>query len=92
MKRARKPRGVPSAESIAKLADRGLDVSRYFTNTGRPMPPLHSVSVGFPEPMLQEVDAAARELNVSREAAIKALVRQALDEHYLAQKARRAAG
>jgi hypothetical protein len=92
MKRPRKPRTVPSAEAIAKLADRGRDVSRYFTNTGRLMPPLHTVRVDFPESMLGEVDAAARELHVSREAAIKALVRQALDEHYLAQQARRAAG
>jgi hypothetical protein len=30
----------------------------------------------------------ARELNVSRQAVIKTLVRQALDQHYLAQRAR----
>jgi hypothetical protein len=92
MKPARKARRVATAESIAKLAERGHDVSRYFTNAGQLMPPLHGVAVNFSEGMLGEIDAAARELNVSREAAIKALVRQALDDHYLAQKARPAAG
>jgi hypothetical protein len=79
-----------SAESIAKRADRGQDVSRYFTNSGRMMPPIQRVNVDFAEDMLQELDIAARELNVSRQAVIKIFVRQALNEHYLAQKARSA--
>ena len=77
-----------SAESIAKRADRGQDVSRYFTNTGRMMPPVQRVNVDFAQDMLQEPDVAARELNVSRQAVIKIFVRQALNQHYLAQKAR----
>jgi metal-responsive CopG/Arc/MetJ family transcriptional regulator len=36
--------------------------------------------------MLEELDKAARELNISRQAVIKTLVRQALDHHYLAQR------
>jgi hypothetical protein len=79
-----------SAESIAKRADRGQDVSRYFTNTGRMMPPVQRVNVDFAQDMLQELDVAARELNVSRQAVIKIFVRQALNQHYLAQKARSA--
>jgi metal-responsive CopG/Arc/MetJ family transcriptional regulator len=39
--------------------------------------------------MLEELDQAAEDLNVSRQAVIKTLVRQALDQHYLAQRARR---
>jgi metal-responsive CopG/Arc/MetJ family transcriptional regulator len=39
--------------------------------------------------MLEELDKAARDLNVSRQAVIKTLVRQALDQHYLAQRAKR---
>jgi metal-responsive CopG/Arc/MetJ family transcriptional regulator len=39
--------------------------------------------------MLEELDQAAEELNVSRQAVIKTLVRQALDQHYLAQRTRR---
>jgi hypothetical protein len=34
--------------------------------------------------MLAELDAAAHELNVSRQAVIKTMLRQALDQHYLA--------
>ena len=77
-----------SAESIGKRAERGEDVSRYFTNTGRMMPPVQRVNVDFAHEMLQELDVAARELNVSRQAVIKIFVRQALNQHYLAQKAR----
>ncbi|HXW15887.1 MAG TPA: hypothetical protein VEN79_15380 [Terriglobia bacterium] len=42
----------------------------------------------FSAPMLQELDAAATELNVSRQAVIKTLVRHALDQRYMARKAR----
>ena len=79
-----------SAESIAKRADGGQDVSRYFTNTGRMMPPVQRVNVDFAQDMLQELDVAAHELNVSRQAVIKIFVRQALNQHYLAQKTRSA--
>jgi hypothetical protein len=34
--------------------------------------------------MLEELDSAARDLNISRQAVIKTLIRQALDQHYLA--------
>jgi len=43
------------------------------------------VNVDLTAGMLEELDRAARELNVSRQAVIKTLVRQALDQHYLAQ-------
>jgi hypothetical protein len=77
-----------SAESIGKRAERGEDISRYFTNKGRMMPPVQRVNVDFAQDMLQELDVAASELNVSRQAVIKIFVRQALNQHYLAQKAR----
>lgn len=77
-----------SAESIGNRADRGQDVSHHFTNTGRMMPPVQRVNVDFAKDMLQELDLAARELNVSRQAVIKIFVRQALNQQYLAQKAR----
>lgn len=88
MKKTPKRRKPISAESIGKRAERGEDVSRYFTNTGRMMPPVQRVNVDFAQDMLQELDVAARELNVSRQAVIKVFVRQALNQHYLAQKAR----
>jgi len=52
------------------------------------MPPVQRVNVDFSAPMLQELDAAATELNVSRQAVIKTLVRHALDQRYMARKAR----
>jgi hypothetical protein len=90
MKQTRESRKTPSAESIARMADRGEDVSRFFTNRGRMMRPIQRVNVDFTASMLQELDQAAAELNVSRQAVIKAFVRQALDQHHLAQGARKA--
>lgn len=81
-------RKAESAESIARRAERGEDVSRHFTNTGRMMPPVQRVNVDFAQDMLQELDAAASQLNVSRQAVIKLFVRQALNQQYLAQRAR----
>ena len=83
-----KRRKPVSAETIGKRAERGESVSRYFTNRGRMMPPVQRVNVDFAQDMLHELDVAARELNVSRQAVIKIFVRQALNQHYLAQKAR----
>jgi len=34
--------------------------------------------------MLEELEKAAQELNISRQAVIKTLIRQALDQHYAA--------
>jgi hypothetical protein len=89
MKPTRESKKAPSAESIAKMADRGEDVSRYFKNRGRMMHPIQRVNVDFTASMLQELDQAAAELNVSRQAVIKVFVRQALDQHHLAQGARK---
>jgi hypothetical protein len=75
-----------TADNIADLADRGENISRFFTNTGKKMPPIQRVNVDFALPMLQELDAQAQELNISRQAVIKSLLRQALDQHYLADK------
>lgn len=85
MKSTRKKPKPVSAESIARLADRGKDVSRFFTNSGKVMPPVQRVNVDFTAAMLNELDAAAQELNISRQAVIKTLLRQGLDRHYLAK-------
>lgn len=92
MKNSRKIRRTPSAESIARRADQGKDISRFFTNSGRMMAPIQRVNVDFSSSMLQELDSAASELNISRQAVIKTLVRSALDQRYLAGKARRRSG
>jgi hypothetical protein len=88
MKKTRRKK-APSAESIAQLADQGKDISRYFTNRGGMRQPIQRVNVDLTADMLQELDQAASALNVSRQAVIKVFIRQALDQHHLAQKARR---
>ena len=90
MKPTRENSKAPPAESIARMADRGEDVSRFFSNRGRMMHPVQRVNVDFTASMLQELDQAAAELNVSRQAVIKAYVRQALDQRLLAWGARKA--
>ena len=80
-----------SAEVIARLADEGRDVSRFFTNAGRMMGPIQRVNVDLASGMLEELDKAAKELNISRQAVIKTLIRQALDQQYLARGSRASA-
>lgn len=79
---------IPTADEIAELADRGEDISRFFTNTGKKMPPIQRVNVDFALPMLHELDEEARQLNISRQAVIKTLLRHALDQQHLARRAR----
>lgn len=89
MKNTRKPRKPVSAETIARLAERGADVSRFFTNAGQMMGPIQRVNVDLAAGMLEELDRAAKELNISRQAVIKTLIRQALDQQYIARSNRR---
>lgn len=86
MPKTNKPRKPVSADAIAEMADRGENISRFFTNNGKIMPAIQRVNVDFTAPMLQELDRQATELNISRQAVIKTLLRQALDQHYLARK------
>jgi hypothetical protein len=88
MEKTHKSRKPVSAESIARLADQGKDVSRFFTNTGRMMGPIQRVNVDMAAGMLEELDRAAKELNISRQAVIKTLIRQALDQQYVARASR----
>lgn len=85
MKSTRKKQKPISAESIARLADRGKGISRFFTNSGKMMPPIQRVNLDLTAIMLSELDTAAKELNISRQAVIKTLLRQGLDRHYLAK-------
>ena len=88
MKTTRNRGRAPSAESVARLAEGGEDISKFFTNTGRMMQPIQRVNVDFAAPMLHELDTAAEELNISRQAVIKTLIRQALDQRSLARSSR----
>jgi hypothetical protein len=89
MKKTRKSAQPVSADTIARLADQGKDVSHFFKGQGRMVQPIQRVNVDVTTAMLEELDQAAQDLNVSRQAVIKTLVRQALDQHYLALRARR---
>jgi hypothetical protein len=81
-------------KKIEQKALRGEDVSKYF---GEPrlvdgatvrILKIQRVNVDFTGPMLSELDALANEMNVSRQAVIKMLLRLSLDNHYVAAKAR----
>jgi hypothetical protein len=79
------------AERIAKMADQGKDISAHFTNRFTVVrPSVRRVNVDFTGPMLKELDREAETLNISRQAVIKTMLREALDRRYLAQQARQA--
>jgi hypothetical protein len=89
MKSTSKKRKPIGAEAIARMADRGEDVSRFFTNRLRMVYPIQRVNVDFTAPMLDELDDAAEELNISRQAVIKTLVREGLDQRRIRAIGRR---
>jgi len=76
----------PTADEIAQMAERGEDISKYFSNKGKIKYPVQRVNVDFNIIMLKELDDIANELNISRQALIKTYLRHALDNHYLAQQ------
>ncbi len=88
MKTIHKAKTVPTAEQLAQMADKGENISKHFTNHGKMMPAIRRVNVDFAENMLKELDGLVREMNVSRQAVIKSILRQGLDQHYLAKKKR----
>jgi hypothetical protein len=89
MKRTRKSSKPVSADAIARQVDQGKHVSHFFKGEFRMVRPIQRVNVDVTAAMLEELDKAAQDLNVSRQAVIKTLVRRAPDQHYLAQRARR---
>ncbi len=79
------------AEEIAQMADRGVDISAHFSNQFTVVrPAVHRVNVDVTAPMLQELDREAASLNISRQAVIKTMLREALDRRHLAHQARNA--
>lgn len=79
------------AETIAEMADRGEDISVHFTSQFTVVrPAIQRVNVDFTGTMLKELDREAETLNISRQAVIKTMLREALDRRYLAQQARQA--
>jgi hypothetical protein len=79
------------AERIAEMADQGQDISAHFTKSFTIVRPIvQRVNVDFTGPMLKELEREAETLNISRQAVIKTMLREALDRRYLAQQGRRA--
>ena len=77
------------AEQIAEMADEGKNISAHFTNRFTVVrPAVQRVNVDFAAPMLKELDREAETLNISRQAVIKTMLREALDRRYIAQQAR----
>ena len=75
-----KSKASPAPDEIAEMATRGEDVSRFFTNQFTVVRPVRRVNVDLTQGMLRELDERAVRLNVSRQAVIKTLLRQALDQ------------
>lgn len=78
MPRISKP--TATADEIAEMATRGEDVSQFFTNQFTVVRPVRRVNLDLTQGMLRELDERAARLNVSRQAVIKTLLRQALDQ------------
>ena len=74
------PRPRISAEDIADKASRGEDVSGYFTNKFTVVRPVKRVNVDLTPGMLRQLDHRAARLNISRQAVIKTLLNQALEQ------------
>jgi hypothetical protein len=87
-----------STEELERKIETGEEViDLYFDSTttrvGIPRPmtsrrrqDLVTASLDIPSPMLDELDQMASELNISRQAVIKMMLRRALDEHHLAKR------
>jgi hypothetical protein len=90
MKKISRNKRTVSAESIARKAEKGMDVSSFFTNKGKMMSSIQRVNVDFSAEMLAELDEMALSMNISRQAFIKSSLRKVLDQHHLAQRSRKA--
>jgi hypothetical protein len=88
MKNTARKKKPASAEMIARMADQGQDVSRFFSNSGQMRKPIQRVNVDFTASMLEELEIVAKDLNVSRQAVIKTMLRQGLDQRQRARAAR----
>lgn len=90
MKKISSTTRTSSAESIARKADKGEDISFYFTNEGKIMPPLNGGGIDLSDGLLEEIDQAAKRLKVSRQVLIKRFIRRGLDEQHRSQRQRKA--
>jgi hypothetical protein len=87
-----------SIEEIEQKIEAGEEViDRYFdpsstrigaprSMTARRQPMGDTTNIEVSGPMLNELDQMAAELDISRQAVIKMMLRRALDEHHLAKR------
>ncbi|WP_416675963.1 type II toxin-antitoxin system BrnA family antitoxin [Egbenema bharatensis] len=78
-------------EAGEEVIDRYFDPDTTRVGTPRPMTSRRgqeqtATHLEIPNLMLDELDKMASELNISRQAVIKMMLRRALDEHYLAKR------
>ena len=78
-------------EAGEEVIDLYFDAATTKVGTHRLMTSRRRQEVGaadleMPKSMLNELDVMAKELNISRQAVIKMMLRRALDEHYLAKR------
>jgi len=62
MKKTLKSAKPVAADEIAKMADRGNDISRFFTCEGRMVQPIQRANADLTAGMLEELDKAAQDL------------------------------
>jgi hypothetical protein len=67
MRKTSKTKRPISAESIARLADKGEDISSYFTNKGKMMPPLNTATAHLSKGQPSEFKMDAKALNYYRQ-------------------------
>ncbi|MBC6433909.1 CopG family transcriptional regulator [Nostoc sp. HG1] len=77
-------------DAAEEVVDRYFDSTTTRVGTPRQMTSrrrqdIVTTNLEIPSPMLNELDKMATELNISRQAVIKMMLRRALDEHYLAK-------
>jgi len=82
-----------SIDKIEKEVDAGKEVIDKYFDAGHPrvfqpraVRRIRKTNLDLTEEMLRELDELADSLNVSRQAVIKVILRQALDQHRLAQQ------
>ena len=90
MAKASKKKKKVSPDQLAEKALKGEDITGHFSKFERKQPDkeVQRVNVDFTLPMLSELDSIAQQLNISRQAVIKSILRQGLDQHYLAKDAK----
>ena len=87
-----------SIEVLEQTIEAGEEVvDRYFDSTttrlgtprlmtSRRQSNSVNASISLPDPMVNELDKIATELNISRQAVISMMLRRAIDKHYLAKQ------